>query len=474
MKTFALDRFSGLDTRPGQYGEDNPSLVQAENLTLLPGGAIGRAPALQRIVALHAESVGLYARGGKLRAVVPSGHEIQDTQPWIVTYDPIGKDGTAYPLGKLTRLAAADTYGASDLFGAYGYVVVERNDTLVPEHHWIKDPPTDTADGVTTQVVLGFKPGMSLAKLATKFFTPSPGEGTVHFSSTEFGPINWTALEDAGFLPVLQHVSGERSVLSVAQFRGRLAVFFRDAIQLWRVDADPGLHDLEQVMNGPGAIIAGAIANFLGDIIYLSRGGFRTLSTVAVTGEANEKDIGSFIKTLTQTLTGEETATAIWSQARSQFLCAIGTRMYAFTFIPGEDQQGWTTWEMPIAIDYMVELDGVIYVRTGNVLYKFVDDEEFDFNGDPVSSVFETRQLALGAPGKLKTLHYLNIRQTQPARWQMIVDGVALPSRMVPACSPKSIRMPIAGEGRQIAIRVTSDKNWRLEGLAIDYETQAL
>lgn len=471
MRTFAINRHLGLDTRPGQYGEDRPTLVTASNCSVLTGGALRRRPAMVKDLDLHAESCGLYVRGGRLRSVVPGGRSIQDSQPANVVYDPIG-EGVAYPLGVLSRLVGADTFGTDTIFGPHGYVAVKRTSGLI-EHHWVKRPPAATATAVTTRISLPYAPGESLVKLEGRVWAPAPAEGTVRHCSI-LGPDNWTATGDAGFLPVLTHLSGAHEVLTLNHFRSRLAVFFRDAVQLWHVDEDVDSVFLEQVVNGPGALLAGAVANVQGDVVYLSRGGFRTLSTASVTGQADAGDVGSSIKSLTDAIGTATPAVALWSESRQQFICCIGTTAYVWTYIPSEKLAAWTTWTLPVTIDYLVENDGVLSARSGTGLYHFVDGGATDPSSAAITATVETRPLALGAPGRTKTLHYLVIRQTTAATWQVIVDGVALRARSLPACSPKSIRVPLAGEGRQVALKITATADWRLEGLAIEYEEQGL
>jgi hypothetical protein len=472
VRSFVYQRFPGIDTRPGQFGDDTPALVEASNVSVRTGGSIGRRPSLVKSVDLDSESVGLYARGGRLHSIIPGGRSIQANQPFNVVFDPIG-DGSPFPLGVLERLVGADTYGVDPVYGPNGYVAVKRSDTGKVEHHWIKAPPALITASATTRVGLPFLPGDSLIKLTEKMFAPAPAEGTVRFSSTENGPGDWAAVEDAGFVPVQSHLSGSRDLLTLCHYRGNLAAFFYDAVQLWRADADPEFIELLQQLNGPGAMLAGAVANVLGDVIFLSRGGWRTLSTATVTGEANENDVGAGIRSLTDALDTDTPAVSLWSQTRSQFLCAIGTRLFAWTYLPTEKLAAWTTWTLPVTLDYLVELDGQLWARGGDTLYRFVDGGTTDLNGTDVETAVETRALGLGAPGMRKTIHWLTIQQTAASTVQLIIDGVPLAARPIPACSPRPLRIPVVGEGRQVAVRITTTSvDWRLEGLAIEYEPQ--
>lgn len=552
-----LDEFIGIDTRPGRLGTNVPAFLVARNVDLITGGAIRTRPAMRLKAPVHAESVGLYTRGGYLRAVVPGGHSFQDLAPTDIIYDPIGDVsggvGTgnldrvtsvaitnggsgyatpptltfsgggaavqatatctvsggsivtvailtrgsgytsapaigitggggagailtasisagafAYPLGVLAKLVASDTYGVSGLFGPNGLVLVERSDTGQRELHWLTQPPESAAYPVATRVPLPFQAGSSMVKLANHEFIPDQALDGVRFNSAVNGPIDWETVGDAGFLPTANHVSGNNTMVAVSHHRGKLAVLYRDAIQLWHVAEDPNQHEIQQVLSGPGTILPGAIANVLGDLVYLSRGGFRNLQTVTITGESDENEqMGTPIRSLTDAIDGTVPAAALWSQSRSAFLCAIGTTVYVWTYLPVEKRRGWTTWELPTPVQFLVEQDGVLSARGGDTVYEFDDNATLDYNGQPIAAEVESRTFLLNK-GRPAELAWLVIRQTQSAAWTMIIDGVARAAHTYPSCPDRPLRIPLSGQGRMVAFRITAAAGWRLDGLRID------
>lgn len=554
---FSIDQFLGIDTRPGKLGSNVRAFLIATNVDLVAGGAILMRPAMRFVGTLHAQSVGLYARGGYLRCVVPGGRGYQVLAPSDIIYDPIGSGGGAYvtsitvtsggtgyiaiptvmlvgggphvvatatatiaagavtaitivvqgggytsapavvisggggtgatatasivlTMGEQERLAypddvlealpAADTYGASLATGPYGYVAIRRSDNGQVEFHWLKEPPPDADTPVATRVALPFQPTGSLVKLSNKVWTPDPANGSVRFSSSVNGPDDYTTVGDAGFLDTANHVSGNQAMVAVSHHRGRLAVLYRDAIQLWHVDEDPNLHAIEQVFNGPGVMLAGACCNVKGDLVYLSRGGWRNLAQVAVIGESDEEEgMGNAIRSLTDAIDGLTPAAVVWSQRRNQLLAAIGTTVYCWTFLPGEKIEGWTTWTVPTAIDYLVEKDGQLFARSGDDLYEFDEDLDTDYTGSQVVADLTSRAFLLNK-GRNAELMYLVIRQSGAATWTMIVDGVALPARLYPSCPDAPLRIALAGQCRQVQFRISASEAWRLEGLRIEYE----
>lgn len=354
--------------------------------------------------------------------------------------------------------------------GPNAVVLVRRSDNQQVELHYLKNPAALSSIPVATRVAMPFQPGAAFVKLDNKLWVPNQTAGAVGFSSSVNGPSDFTTVGDAGFLPTGNHVAGNQTMVGVSHHRGRLAVLFNDAIQLWRVGEDPNEHAIEQVFQGPGAMLAGASVNMKGDLVYLSRGGFRNLAQVALTGESDEREqMGNPIRSLTDALGTATPATALWSQRRNQYLCAIGTTVYAFTFLPGDKLEGWTTWELPIDVDHLVEKDGELYARAGDTLYEFLDGETTDEGGAAVAVEVESRPFLLNK-GRNAELMWLLIRQRGEATWQMIVDGVRLLPRLYPSCPDAPIRIPLAGQCRQVAFRVTAETDWRLDGMSIEYE----
>jgi hypothetical protein len=284
---------------------------------------------------------------------------------------------SAYPLDTLLRVTGVESIGANASFGVYPYLVVERYlDAAVPErgtvfeHHWITRDAVNSATALATQVNLPFSPGPSVIKMAGKLWAADDVNGVVRFSSTANGPRDWTTAQDAGYIPVITHASGDRRIQGLGLYDDKLAVIFADSVQLWATDPQPSNITLVRVINGPGTEQPRSVVNVLGDLFYATRGGFRSLQTQTVTGQIQENDdIGGPIDDLVKAEEGEA-AVARWSQIRGQYLCAFGSRVYAFKYSPKSKVQGWTTWELGVPVDAMTELDGVTYIRSGNDLYQ--------------------------------------------------------------------------------------------------------
>lgn len=381
-----------------------------------------------------------------------------------------------YPLDQIVRLAAVESLGANASFGVYPYLVLERwvdpNDHdlgTTYEHHWIKREPPSGTVALATQVRLPFTPGSSLVKMSGKLWAADDVNGVVRFSSTANGPGDWITAEDAGYIPVITHASGDRRIRALGIYDEKLAVIFSDAVQLWATDPQPSNITLVRVINGPGTEHPKSVVNVLGDLFYFTAGGFRSMHTQTVTGQIQEQDdIGGPIDALSSQETGEA-GVAIWSQARGQYLCAFDTRVYAFRYSPKSKVQGWTTWELEQPMEYVVELDKKTYFRSGNTLYVLNPEKANQTTFEVVLNDFTA-----GRPAERKRVDFLEVVQRgtstlrtylEPDTDEYYLDGPTLVGTTV-----KMNRTFVGAMARTFGFRFTGTGPWTLSALQVSYQ----
>lgn len=478
-----LSKCFGLDTRPAWADDDSFVLSAVSNLQVDPGGSLSTRPALRTVVALSSSSVGLYARGGVLRCLVPSGQSLQSTAPTGVIYDGIGQGGSFNYTSKIGRIVSADSFGISATTGPYGYVSFTRLDTGLIEQHWIKDPPASGATYVSTLVNQPFQPGASSLRFANKMMVASPSEGYLRYCSTLSGPADWTTAGDAGFEAVLQFVNGTSTVTALGIHRSFLAVFYADAVQLWNMFEDPTQNALVQLLKGPGTAFPGSVSNILGDCIFLSASGFanlatsnslsiaNTVSASGVSSEARFAAVGERIKSLTSSIASTATPVSVWSQKRSQYLCAIGATIYVYSVYTNAQATGdfWSVWTLPTTVDYMVEVGGVIYIRSGDTLYQLDDTSGTDYNGTDIAWSFTNRALGFKVPQINKACRHLTVQSSGAITAIPVVDGRTLtPLSVTFPASAVPIRAVMGGEGRRIAVACSGSGITRIDGMVIE------
>ncbi len=304
------------------------------------------------------------------------------TTPWGgatasgLSYTLTGMEPVAYPTSTIARVSAVEGIGSTAAFGQYPYLCIEKADGTF-EHHWVTRVPVSVTDAVRTKVTLPFLPGETLVKHYDRLWATDNVNGVVRFSSIANGPSDWSLPTDAGYLPATSYVSGgSRQITALGLYDNKLAVFFSNAVQLWAVAADPDLISFDRLIDGAGCQAPQSVRNVLGDLFYFSQGGFRSLKTVALTGQIKEDDaVGGPIFALTSGLDGTG-AMAVWSPARSQYICALGSTAYVYRYSPSQKIVGWTTYDLGTTIDAAVEFNGAVYLRAGDQVYRI--DSAYD------------------------------------------------------------------------------------------------
>jgi hypothetical protein len=332
-------------------------------------------------------------------------------------------DGTGIDADHIVALSGAETYGQSAIGKAFPYVNILTKSGAY-EHHYGDVEPSSPTDVVHTLVDVPFKPSAGLIKLSSRLHATNNQSGTTHFNSIVGGARDWSTAGDAGFLPVARNAPGDRNLQGLGYIRNRMVVAFSDSMQIWALDEDPANMTLVEVLNGPGTSFERALTNVLGDAFYFSRGGFRSLITSTIEGQREETDIGFKIKELTQGLITDPEPVALWSQARGQYLCAFGSTVLVYTYIPSEKVFGWSTWNLPFSVTDLVEIGGTLYARDTDDNIQVFDDELATDSTVPVEWRIRTHYLgnnekaqlwsfidaSFSMSGKAKVYAYPNFR----------------------------------------------------------------
>jgi len=271
---------------------------------------------------------------------------------------------------KITTAVTKIHYG--DVFNGKVYAAVEYADSTI-QHHYLDGSAgsriTDTNCPQTKGVV----------KIENKIWAVN-GD-TVRFSSTG-NPRDWTTTQDAGFLPVGLKQRGANNSLALGQYKvNQLVVFFDDGAQLWTVDPDPALHSFTQLLPGSSTQYHKGIAHLFQDLYFLSNFGFRSISESALITSQIELDIGSPIDAIIQPLlpiTPTDSPQAIFAPELGQYMAKIGTTVFVFTMSQTAKISAWSEYTFPWAVDDIAVLDGVVYLRSGDNVYKMDDAVNFD------------------------------------------------------------------------------------------------
>ncbi len=285
-----------------------------------------------------------------------------------------------------------------DVFNGFLYSSVEYSNGTILHHYLDGATPTRIADANCPNT-------KSVIKLEQKMWAINGDK--VRFTATG-NPRDWTSGSDAGFLPVGLKQKGSDSALALGQYKeGNLVVFFADGAQLWNVDPDPAQHTFSQALLGSQSKYHRGIALLFQDLYFLSDFGFRSISESVLTESQAELDVGSPIDSVIQAVlpvSATERPTAVFNPSLGQYMCAIESTIYVFTFSRTAKITAWSEYTMPWTVDDMAVLDGTVYLRNGDDVYKF-DESAYRDNSETGKTITAYASNGSGGTTVTSTAH---------------------------------------------------------------------
>lgn len=386
MATITFDRFDGgLDVRQLSTSADANRLRVLKNAYVTTGKTLRKRPGLKRFSTLSAGTNGLFAAFNKL---------------WTFSTTDVAHDHTLLVNKRIdaySNLSLVDI-AQCEIFLNYIYLCAVYTGG-VTRHHYLDDATsTLVADANCPHTP-------TIIKKASKIFAIK--DDVVRFSKTS-DARTWTAEEDAGFLPVNVQQTGASNPTALGEYQSNLVVFFPDSAQIWYVDPDPELHAF--VSTTPiGTRYQNSHANMANDIYFLSPSGFRSIAVQANSSNLMDMDVGSPIDSLMlQVMRGAISPNTVYYRGGGQLMSFIGKKVYVYTFSRAAKISAWAIWDLPITVDAVTELEGVLYLRSGDVVYLF-DHNAFDDDGTPIEVDIELPFMDCKQPGVLKQFSAMDV-----------------------------------------------------------------
>jgi hypothetical protein len=212
---------------------------------------------------------------------------------------------------------------------------------------------------------------------------------TYMLSSGLDNPTKWR-ISDLGtsFIDLSNNVNGSEDLVSAAPYQGKLAIFTRDACQVWTIDVDAAQNAQGQIIQNSGCTAPHSVLNWGEvDVFYLSDSGMRSLRARDSSNQAVVNDIGTPIDTDIVTELRAHTAEQVFNSHSvvepkdGRFMITIGEKLYVLSQFPASSILAWSTYEPGFTIDSMCVCNGRLYVRSedGKVyLYGGADNNTYD------------------------------------------------------------------------------------------------
>jgi len=361
-KSITFDNFDfGLDLRKGLSTSDANRLRVIKNAHTTDGKTIRKRAGLVEVATLEAGTIGLFAGQGKLNTFYAGSSTITHADP-------------LFQANRLTRTSgtlAVQTIHYADVFNGFLYVSARYADKSVRHHYLDGTAITEVTDVNCPHTV-------QVAKIASKIWAISPNGDTVRYSATNT-PRDWTTANDAGFLPVGLQQSGSNVATALGFYSNRLVVFFSDSSQVWQVDVDPARNAFLQSVD-VGTVLPYSQVNMAGDVFFLSKGGVKTITRQEQTTNLIDSDVGSPIdrEIIKGNIVNTANARGQYYRGAGQYWLYSGTKVAVYTFSRTASVSAWSVYEYPFNIDYVCELNGDLYLRSGNKVYRLDESVKTD------------------------------------------------------------------------------------------------
>lgn len=247
----------------------------------------------------------------------------------------------------------------------------------------------------------------------------------IRYSATA-NPLDWSANNNAGYLPFGLQTYGSNPAAAMGLYRSNLVVFSAEGFQMWQVNEDPSVTALISAL--PIASTWNqALAPLTDDLLFLSKAGVRSIGTSATADGLMAGDIGMPIDPLVKQFMAAAIAdgTPILSTyvpEYSQYWIIFPdanqtdpTTVFVYTLNKIGSPGRWSRYVFPFRIDYVTQLDGDLYLRSGDDVLMVDPTAVDDFEGDPLNrqqgftGIVQWLWLDDDLPGVLKQWHGCDI-----------------------------------------------------------------
>lgn len=445
----------GLDLRKGASVSEANRLRVLDNGYITTGGTIHKRPGLVLQTVLETGTKGLRAANGKLHTFYATGSITHADTTFVA-------NKVAHPT--LPAMEVAKVHYA-DVFNGYIYASVQYNNGDIRHHYLDGSSPTHIADTNCPNTA-------AVTKKASKIFAVK--DDVVRFSKTN-NPRDWTEASNAGFLGVGVQQSGVTYPTALGEYAGNLVVFFPDSAQVWSVDPDPSLMKFIQGVDVGCPYPYGA-ANMAGDVFFCSYDGVRSITTQSTTGNLIDVDVGSPIdKAISPYLTPSANVKAFYFRGGGQFWIMIGAQAYVYSFSRTAKISAWSRYEFSYEITAVTELNGELYFRAGDSVYRF-DKEATTDAGVIFPVTVEFPYLDFQSPGVLKMIrgmdavmvgecdiaHRFDARQPDFITPETTLSGDTRPGELTP--------VEIMSVGIAPVITSATDADFELHALTYNFD----
>lgn len=355
MPYLMIDDFAaGIDLRKSAMTAPPGTLRMLKNAFITAGGEIEKRKTLTAFASLPAGTHGLGFQGNTLTVFGTDPANTIGPMPTYVSYQRLVQ---TVPGPTIRRILDVQ------VFAGKFYVVARMSDSVV-RHFYNGAQVTDL--GAQGQAVRAHK---------KKLF--SVQSTNLRFSAI-LDPTLWSSGTGSGIIDVTTEDAGETALVGMEEYFGSLAVFGRTSVQIWAMDPDPNLSQIQQVLGNTGLVTRQAAARFgSGDVLFLSDTGIRSLRARDIQSAAAVNDVGAAVDNLIApkraVLTADDAdkLVALVDPMTGHFWLTWGRDVITLSTYPNSKISAWSVLNFPVTMDYVCTAGSRIVVRNGDNLFLY-------------------------------------------------------------------------------------------------------
>lgn len=215
----------------------------------------------------------------------------------------------------------------------------------------------------------------------------------IRYSATA-NPLDWSSTNNAGYLPFGLQTYGSNPAAAMGLYRSNLVIFSAEGFQMWQVNEDPSVTALISALP-IASTWNDAMSPLTDDLLFLSKAGVRSLGTSATADGLQSGDIGMPIDPLVKAFIAAANADntpifATYVPEYSQYWIFFPdqnltdpTTVFVYTLNQIGQPGRWSRYVFPCRIDAVTQLNGDLYLRSGNDVLLYDPTAVNDFQGDP-------------------------------------------------------------------------------------------
>lgn len=215
----------------------------------------------------------------------------------------------------------------------------------------------------------------------------------VRFCATN-DATDWSTEQDAGYLPTGLQSTTDTQCTGLGLYRGNLAVFMPNTLQVWQIDPDPAQMSFLDQVPGIGTTWQRALCPMQGDLYFLSALGVRSATISAGTANLAAGDIGTPIDALVRAdLAAYAAGSPTWEPigvnlpGSGQFLLFMGDHAWVYTSSPAAQLAAWSRYTLPWTVTDAAVVNDKLYVRADdNCVYVLDEAATVDAFADDTAS----------------------------------------------------------------------------------------